>query len=393
MKLWEKGYELNREIESFTTGNDYLFDMHLIEFDCQASQAHARMLAKIGILTKEESSQLVQELDCLVELVRKGEFVIKPDQEDCHTAIEVFLTSKLGDIGKKIHTGRSRNDQVLTAIRLFTKSRLQATLGSTKNLVAAIASFIARTGEQPIPGYTHTRKAMPSSTAMWANAFKCALEDDQALLQSALQLIDQCPLGTGAGYGIPLPLDRKAVADELGFSRVQENPVYAQHSRSKFDIFVLNTLFQIMFDLNRLATDLIVFTQPELDFFRLPDEFQTGSSIMPQKKNPDVLELMRAKLHEVAGYEHVIKNCSANLISGYNRDIQVTKEPLIKAFSAVTQTLAIAQLLFENLEVNADKCATAMTSELFATAEAYQLVQSGVPFRDAYQTIARKFMK
>lgn len=393
MKLWQKGYELNREIENFTTGNDYLLDMHLIEYDCLASQAHARMLARIGIIKAEEAEKLVLEIDNLRKLTKAGKFSIKPDQEDCHTAIEVYLTEKTGDIGKKIHTGRSRNDQVLTALRLYSKAQLQEILVLCKNCVQAIEEFITRTGEEPIPGYTHTRKAMPSSTAMWAEAFKCAIEDDLNLIECAIQLIDQSPLGTGAGYGIPLPLDRDSTARELGFAKVQSNPIYAQHSRSKFDIFVLNTLFQIVFDLNRLATDLIVFTQPELDFFRLPDEFQTGSSIMPQKKNPDVLELMRARLHEIAGYEHTIKNCSANLISGYNRDIQVTKEPLIKAFTTTAQTLKIARLVFDNLSVNQEKCRAAMTEELFATEQAYQLVKQGIPFREAYQTIARKFMK
>jgi argininosuccinate lyase len=393
MKLWQKGYELNSEIERFTTGSDYLLDMHLLEFDCIASQAHARMLGKIGLISQKEADELVIELKNLIELVKTGNFSIAPDQEDCHTAIEIYLTGKLGDTGKKIHTGRSRNDQVLTAIRLYTRAQLEKTLDRAKSLITAIDGFISRVGEVPIPGYTHTRKAMPSSTTMWAESFKCAIEDDLTLIECAIKLIDQSPLGTGAGYGIPLPLDREFVAKELGFSRVQKNPIYAQHSRSKFDIFAVNTLVQIMFDLNRLATDLIIFTLPQLDFFRLPDEFQTGSSIMPQKKNPDILELMRAKLHEVNGYESTIRSCTANLISGYNRDIQVTKEPLIKAFEASLQTLGVAELLFNNLSVNQEKCAAAMTEELFATEQAYKLVQNGVPFRDAYQLIAQKFIK
>ncbi|PKL43749.1 MAG: argininosuccinate lyase [Candidatus Riflebacteria bacterium HGW-Riflebacteria-1] len=393
MKLWQKGYELNHEVERFTTGIDYLLDMRLIEFDCIASQAHARMLGNIGLISQHEAAELVGELNNLIELVRSGEFSIAPDQEDCHTAIEMYLTSKLGDTGKKIHTGRSRNDQVLTAIRLYTKTQLEKTLALTKRVIDAIAEFVERVGELPIPGFTHTRKAMPSSTKMWAESFKCSLEDDLIIIDCAIKLIDQSPLGTGAGYGIPLPLDREFVAHELGFSRVQKNPIHAQHSRSKFDIFAVNTLVQIMFDLNRLATDLIMFTLPEFDLFKLPDAFKTGSSIMPQKKNPDILELMRAKLHELNGYEHTIRSCTANLISGYNRDIQITKEPLIKAFEATVQTLGIAELLFANLSVNQEKCAAAMTEELFATEQAYKLVQEGIPFRDAYQMIAQKFMK
>ena len=393
MKLWQKGYDLNKEIESFTTGNDYLLDMELIEFDCIASKAHVRMLGKAGFIPENEVSDIISELDNLIQLIQDGNFVIKPEQEDCHTAIEAYLTEKLGEPGKKIHTGRSRNDQVLTALRLYTKDQLEKVLLLTQRAITAIEEFVKRTGEEAIPGFTHTRKAMPSSTAMWAESFRDALEDDLSLARCAIKLVDQSPLGTGAGYGVPLPLDREFTASELGFSRVLKNPIYAQHSRSKFDTYIVHTLSQIMFDLNRMATDLILFTLPEFDFFKLPNEFLTGSSIMPQKKNPDVLELMRAKYHELTGYEMSIRNCTASLISGYNRDVQMTKEPLMKSFKAAIQTLAITELLFNNLSINKDNCPKAMTEELFATEQAYKLVQEGVPFRDAYQQIAQKYVK
>lgn len=393
MKLWQKGYDLNKEIESFTTGIDYLLDMQLIEFDCIASQAHARMLGKTGILKENEVSEIVSQLNALIELVKAGEFTILPEQEDCHTAIEAYLTEKLGEPGKKIHTGRSRNDQVLTALRLYTKTQLENTLLSTQKTISAIENFVIRVGEEPTPGFTHTRKAMPSSTKMWAESFRDALEDDLSLLRCAINLVDQSPLGTGAGYGIPLPMDREFTANELGFAKVQKNPIYAQHSRSKFDLFAVHVLVQVMFDLNRLATDLIFFTLPEFDLFKLPEEFLTGSSIMPQKKNPDVLELMRAKFHELSGYEAAIRSCTANLISGYNRDVQMTKEPLMKAFNSSLHTLAIAELLFNNLSINKEKCSAAMTEELFATEQAYKLVQEGMPFRDAYRQISQNFMK
>lgn len=393
MKLWQKGYELNREVESFTTGNDYLLDMQIIEFDCIASQAHAKMLAKTGLISEIEAQAIVGELDGLLGLIKSGEFNILPEQEDCHTAIEEYLTLKLGEPGKKIHTGRSRNDQVLTAIRLYTRAQLANVLEQLHKAITAIEGFVERIGDVAVPGFTHTRKAMPSSTRIWAEAFRDALLDDVKLIDCALELINQSPLGTGAGYGIPLPIDRDFVAKELGFARVQTNPVYAQHSRSKFDIFAVQALAQIMFDCNRLATDLIFFTLPELDLFKLPDEFQTGSSIMPQKKNPDVLELLRARFHEVNGYENTIRNCTANLISGYNRDVQITKEPLIKAFNTALQAIAITALLFQNLSVNPEKCGQAMTEELFATEQAYRLVQEGVPFREAYRQIAKKFVR
>jgi argininosuccinate lyase len=393
MKLWQKGYDLNAEIEKFTTGNDYLLDMHLIEFDCVASQAHAKMLGKAGFLTEEEVGAIVSELDTLINLIKEGKFCIEPEQEDCHTAIEAYLTQKLGEPGKKIHTGRSRNDQVLTALRLYTKAKLKQIVEEVNATVASINGFVKRTGAEPIPGFTHSRKAMPSSTKMWAECFRDALIDDLTILNCAQSLVDQSPLGTGAGYGIPLPIDREYTAKELGFAKVQQNPVYAQHSRSKFDTLCVHALSQIMLDLNRMATDLLLFTLPEFDLFELPESFLTGSSIMPQKKNPDVLELIRAKFHEVSGYESSIRNCSASLISGYNRDVQICKEPLMKAFAASRQTLIISQLLFKNLNVNRAKCQSAMTEELFATEQAYKLVQNGVPFRDAYREIAKKYMK
>ncbi|MFZ5949798.1 MAG: argininosuccinate lyase [Candidatus Rifleibacteriota bacterium] len=393
MKLWQKGYDLNREIEAFITGDDYLLDMQLLEYDCKASQAHARMLGKTGFISENEVVALVKELNTLIDLVREGKFKIRPDQEDCHTAIEEYLTERLGEPGKKIHTGRSRNDQVLTALRLFVKAQLKRVLALTQNVVIAIEAFVEKYGRIAIPGFTHTRKAMPSSVGMWAEAYRDALEDDLSLLRCAIDLIDQSPLGTGAGYGVPLPLDREYTAQELGFARVQANPVYAQHSRSKFDSFAVHVLSQIMFDLNRMANDLIFFSLPEFDFFRLPDEFLSGSSIMPQKKNPDVLELLRARFHEVSGCEATIRNCSVGLISGYNRDVQVTKEPLMKAFNISLQALAVTELLFGHLAINEDRCQLAMTEELFAADQAYELVRQGVPFRDAYQQVAQRFMK
>ncbi|HRD18667.1 MAG TPA: argininosuccinate lyase, partial [Candidatus Marinimicrobia bacterium] len=332
MKLWQKKYNLNAVVEKFTVGNDYLLDQELVPFDCQASKAHARMLNKIGILSDSETADLLSGIDQILDSHAKGKFKIRPEDEDCHTAIENFLTEKIGIAGEKIHTGRSRNDQVLTALRLYCKTQLNEISSAVQTTIATITEFIQKYGEVKMPGFTHTRKAMPSSVAMWAGALQDALTDDLDLIACARKLIDQNPLGSGAGFGVPLALDRQMTTDELHFARIQENPIYAQNSRGKFEGFALSVMSQIMHDLNKVASDLILFTMPEFNYFSLPEEFLTGSSIMPHKKNPDVLELLRAKYHTVFAYEMQVRNTGVNLISGYHRDLQLTKEAIIRAF-------------------------------------------------------------
>ncbi|MFA4839937.1 MAG: lyase family protein, partial [Candidatus Neomarinimicrobiota bacterium] len=341
MKLWQKGTTLDKEIEAFTAGKDSVLDGELIPFDCLASKAHTRMLGKIGILTESEVADLLHGLDKILELHEKGKFVILTEDEDCHTAIENFLIRNIGEAGKKIHTGRSRNDQALTALRLYSKAKLTEIITEVRKLAETIGTFGEKNGDVAIPGFTHTRKAMPSGAAMWAGAFKDALTDDLDLLNCAMKLIDQNPLGTGAGYGVPLALDRQMTTDELHFARIQENPIYAQNSRGKFDGFVLNVLSQVMADINKMASDLILFTMPGLEYFSLPDEFLTGSSIMPQKKNPDVLELLRTGYHEVFACEMQVRNMSVNLISGYHRDAQMTKEAVFRGFSSTLTAVRI----------------------------------------------------
>lgn len=390
MKTWEKKYQLNKQIEDFTVGEDFILDQTLVKYDCRASIAHAKMLGKIGILKEQEVGKLVKELNNIVELDKKGEFRISKQQEDCHTAIEIHLTKKLGDLGKKIHTARSRNDQVLTALRLFYKDELSNCKELIDKLVKTIAKFHKKYREIKFPGYTHTRKAMPSSIAMWGNAFIESMKDNLQVIELATDLIDQSPLGTGAGYGIPFEIDRDFTANLLGFKKLQKSPIYVQNSRGKFEATVLHALSQIMYDLNKIATDLTLFSMPEIGYFELPDEFCTGSSIMPQKKNPDVLELLRAKYHIVVSYEFQIKNIIGNLLSGYNRDLQLTKEPTIKALKITKECLSITNLIFENLKVNKKRCDNALTQEIFATAEVYQLVEKGIPFRDAYRIVSEK---
>lgn len=391
MKLWQKDYDLNKQVEAFTVGNDHILDHQIVKYDCMASMAHARMLGEIGILDQKEVNLITERLEEIIQLDRKGEFTISREQEDCHTAIEEYLTDHLGELGGKIHTGRSRNDQVLTALRLYYKEELKDCGNLVRKLEQSISKFVDKYGEVAIPGYTHMRKAMPSSVAMWAGAFIDSMKDNETVMKTAMDLIDQSPLGTGAGYGIPLELDRKHTARLLGFKRVQQNPIYAQFSRGKFEMTILHVLSQIMFDVNKIATDLIIFSMPEFGFFELPREFCTGSSIMPQKKNPDVLELLRAKYHEVVTCEFQIKSIMGNLMSGYNRDVQLTKEPTIKGFQITNDSLAIVSLIFEHLQVNRENCENAMTDDVFATEEIYKLVQEGIPFREAYRKIARRY--
>jgi argininosuccinate lyase len=394
MKLWEKGQKLNKEIEKFTVGNDYLLDKKLVKFDCEASIAHAKMLNKIKVLTAEETKKLVQGLKEIIELDNKNKFSILPEDEDCHTAIENYLVQKYGDIGKKIHTARSRNDQVLTAIRLYEKSNLK----EVKELLAGLAkqykAIIAKYGTIGMPGYTHMQKAMPTTVADWIGSFEYSNEDNLELLNFVLKLIDKSPLGSAAGFGVPVfKVDKKMTAKLMGFSKVMEPPAYAQLSRGKFESSILHALSQIMFDLNKLATDLMLFSMSEFGYMELPAELCTGSSIMPQKKNPDVLELVRAKYHVVIAEEFKIKSMIGNLMSGYNRDLQLTKEPLFNSIDVTKECVKMMTLVLSGLKINEAKCKKAMTAELFATEEAYKLVKQGKSFREAYSEISKKYTK
>jgi len=392
-KLWDKGYSLNPLIEDFTVGRDYVIDRRLIYYDCVASQAHTEMLGEIGILTKSEVQSLLRELDGIIRLNKNGQFVIEKEQEDCHTAIENHLTKKLGDLGKKIHTGRSRNDQIAAALRLYYKDKLTDCINETKKLIGVIKKFIQKYQEIQLPGYTHMRKAMPSSVSLWAGSFIESMNDNLKSLKLAYHLTDCSPLGSGAGFGVPLNVDSNFVAHRLGFKRVFKNPLYVQNTRGKLEATILHSLGQVMFDLNKIASDLILFSMPEFGFFILPDEFCTGSSIMPQKKNPDVLELLRGQYHIITSYEYAVKQSTANLISGYNRDFQLTKEPTMEGLETTIKNLLVAQLLFTQLSVNKERCEEAMTEELYATESVYTLIKNGVPFRDAYTQVAKKIAK
>jgi argininosuccinate lyase len=392
MKLWEKGYRLDGDVERFTVGEDFLLDRALMPYDCMASAAHVEALREAGVLTESERRKLARALRRIAELDREGKFSIAPEDEDCHTAIEKHLVAELGDLGKKIHTARSRNDQVVTALRLYARENLRRVEREIDSLVVVLRSRARDLARVKMPGYTHARKAMPSSFASWLTAFAESMRDNKISTRAARQLLDQNPLGTGAGYGIPVfQLDRARTARRLDFRRVQQSALYTQNSRGKFEAVVVSALANIMADVNKMCTDLILFSMDEFGFVRLPRELCTGSSIMPQKMNPDILEVARAHYHTVVDNEFLIRATIGNLMSGYNRDLQLTKKPLMESFSIAEDVLQIMRRVIEMIEVDEEKCLTACTPEIYATEEAYKLVQAGMPFRDAYRKIAKRF--
>ncbi len=394
MKLWRKGEgdDLDPLIEAFTVGNDHLLDQRLVPYDCRASTAHAKMLCKIGVLTDEARDALCRTLEQIAALADEDKFPIEQSDEDCHTAIENHLIKELGDVGKTIHTARSRNDQVLTALRLYEKDAL----GELKQLLETyrteLDDVVHRQGTVPLPGYTHTQRAMPASVAMWAGSFADGAAGDVRQVDHTIEMIDQSPLGSAAGFGVPvLGIDRQMTADILGFAQVMDNPMSAQLSRGKFEAAILGVCAQIMYDLNKLASDLILFNTREFGFVELDERVCTGSSIMPQKKNPDVLELLRAKYHEVLGEEFKIKSLGGNLISGYHRDLQLTKGALFNGIDTTASCLKVVAAVLGGLRFNESTCRAAMTDELYATERAYTLVDQGVPFREAYQQVAAAY--
>ena len=387
-KLWEKGYELEPEIERFTVGEDYLLDRDLVRADVLGSAAHATMLAKVGLLTAKERDRLLGGLRSVLKDFAAGKFSITPSEEDVHTAVEEYLTDRLGDLGKKLHTGRSRNDQVLLDLRLWGKEQLHALAERLVALVRALEAFAKKHEFVPMPGRTHMQVAMPSSLGLWAGAAAEALLDDLELLKAAHILTDQSPLGSGAAYGSALPLDRKLVADLLGFSKVQNNVLYCANSRGKAELATLQACGQIMLDLARLATDLAIGSMPEFGYFRIPKELCTGSSMMPQKRNPCGLELVRAKAAAVLGCEVQVAGILRALPSGYNRDFQETKGPFMRGVEATLGSLSVMRLSIERLEVVEENLRKGFVPEIYATDRALELVQEGKPFRDAYREVA-----
>lgn len=392
-KLWETGDHKNnseaaKKVEAFTVGNDYELDQTLVPYDIRASVVHAQALNRAGILSSEELDKLTAALSEIKDIWDEGKFEILPEYEDMHTAIEVFLTDKLGDLGKKIHTGRSRNDQVLTAVRLYEKEQLSVITGLMASLVRTLLKFAAKHENVPLPGFTHTRKAMLSSVPLWAGGYAELLLMQLEAKSGVFGLLDRSPLGTAAGYGTTLPIDRETESADLGFGQPIVCSTTAQLSRGWVEMQLVQYMGGITSVLSRLCSDIIMYSSESHLFFTLDDVVCTGSSIMPQKRNPDVAELIRGKHAEQTGLQTTLQSVVMNLGSGYHRDLQLTKEPVIRSFQITGQSLEMAQLLIDSITVNRDETEKACTKELFAAEAAYQIVKNeGVSFREAYKKI------
>jgi len=393
-KLWHKTTDLDETIERFTAGEDVTLDLELAAFDVLGSIAHARMLAKIGILTKTELAKLQSELVKTLAAIERGEFTIRADQEDVHTAVEELLTEAVGDAGKKIHTARSRNDQAALDCRLYARAKLLELRAAVVQLAKTCLSFAERHNEVPMVGRTHTQRAMPSSVGLWASAYAEAMLENGELLAAAYALANRCPLGSAASYGVALPIDRELTARLLGFDRPVINVLYANNTRGKIEAEVLSACALIMTDLARASTDIILFSIPETGYFDLPERFCPGSSIMPQKKNPGPLELIRARAAVLAGHLVSVLGILKGLPSGYNRDYQDTKGPMIRGLATTRDSVDVLRLILSEMTVNVQRCIDAFTPEVYAADEALRMVtEDGVPFREAYREIGRNLDK
>ncbi len=386
-KLWEKHIKQHPVAEAYCFGDTLVLDNKLVPYDVLGSFAHIKMLAAGGFLTQNECKALMEGLNSILALHEKGKFTVEPGDEDVHTKVEAYLTETLGDVGKKIHTGRSRNDQVLVDIRLYTKDQCFALAAQTLALAHVFAAFAGKYEFVAMPGYTHMQKAMPSSVGMWAGSFAESLLDDAFLLQQAFEINDQNPLGSGAAYGVPLPIDRNLTSSLLGFAKTQHNALYCQASRPKGQLSVMAALVQVMLTLSRFASDVLLFTTSEFGFFSVDETLCTGSSIMPQKKNLDVMEYLRARAHAVVADEQAVASIAAGLPSGYNADFGETKGPFMHAIETTLASLQVVHVVIDGLTPNVNALHDACTPELFATHAAYALVKQGIPFRDAYLAI------
>jgi len=387
MKLWQKNIEIDKEVERFTIGKDREMDLYLAKADVLGSIAHGMMLESISLLTSVELRQLLAELRLIYANIDSGKFVIEEGVEDVHSQVELLLTRKLGDIGKKIHSGRSRNDQILLDLKLFTREAIQQLVKEVSELIDI---FIAQSNKYQavlMPGYTHLQIAMPSSFGLWFGAYAESLTDDLQLLLAAYKICNRNPLGSAAGYGSSFPLNRKMTTDLLGFDSMNYNVVYAQMGRGKLERTVGFALAGIAASLSKLASDACLFNSQNFGFIKLPDEFTTGSSIMPHKKNPDVFELSRAKCNRIQSIPQQITLITNNLPSGYFRDLQITKEIFLPAFYELSDCIRLIGLMMQSLEVNKHILDDDKYSLLFSVEKVNELVLKGIPFRDAYKQV------
>jgi argininosuccinate lyase len=386
-KLWEKSTQVNSKIEAFTVGRDREMDVFLAKYDVLGSMAHARMLQSVGLLEATELESLLAELKNIYAIVETGAFVIEDGVEDVHSQVEMLLTRKLGDVGKKIHSGRSRNDQVLVDLKLFARAEIEKTVMAVDELFEVLIDQSNRYKNILLPGYTHLQVAMPSSFGLWFGAYAESLADDLQMLLSAYKITNRNPLGSAAGYGSSFPLNRQLTTDLLGFETMNYNVVYAQMGRGKMERTVANALAGVAATIAKLAFDACMFTSQNFGFIRLADEFTTGSSIMPHKKNPDVFELTRAKCNKLQSLPQQIMMITNNLPSGYFRDLQIIKEVFVPAFAELTDCLEMTSMMMAQVEVNTTILEDSRYDYLFSVEEVNRLTLNGVPFRDAYKQV------
>ncbi|WP_461629417.1 argininosuccinate lyase [Labilibaculum euxinus] len=389
MKLWDKGVKVDKKIEQFTVGMDRELDLQLAAFDVLGSLAHIEMLESIGLLEKTELKLIQEELRKIYSSIKNNDFVIDDGTEDVHSQIEYQLTLALGDIGKKIHSGRSRNDQVLLDLKLFTRNKLEEIVREGRLLFDELIAKSNENKDVLIPGYTHLQVAMPSSFGLWFGAYAESLSDDMMVLQAAYKVVNQNPLGSGAGYGSSFPLNRQMTTDLLGFRDLSYNVVYAQMGRGKMEFTVLSALANMAMTIGKLAMDACLYNCQNFNFLSFPDELTTGSSIMPHKKNPDVFELIRAHANALQMLPAQIQAVTSNLPSGYHRDYQLTKEFFMPAFDKMIACLEMTRIMLSEVKINKDVLKDERYKYMFTVEEVNQMVLNGVPFRDAYKKIGQ----
>ena len=389
MKLWQKDKASLKEVETFTVGNDKEMDLYLAPLDVLGSIAHVRMLATVSLLTNEESEKLVKELKNIYHEIRDSKFVIQNSVEDIHSQIELLLTQKLGDIGKKIHSARSRNDQVLVDIKLFLRSEIESLVNTIIPFFELLQSQSEKYKEDLLPGYTHLQLAMPSSFGLWFGAYAESLVDDVITLKAAFDIVNKNPLGSAAGYGSSFPINRQMTTDLLGFASLNYNVVYAQMGRGKAERIVAQALANIADTLAKMSMDMCLYLNQNFGFVSFPAELTTGSSIMPHKKNPDVFELIRSHCNRIKALPNEISMMTTNLPSGYHRDLQLLKEHLFPAFKTLQDCIEMAGLMLSNIEVKKDLLKDEKYKYLFTVDLVNQYVMEGMPFRDAYIKVGK----
>lgn len=390
MKLWDKGFSTDKKIDHFTVGNDRELDLLLAKYDVIASKAHAKMLGKIGLLTLKETDSLVTELDKIAKTIEDGTFTIEDSFEDMHSKIEFLLTLRLGDAGKKIHTARSRNDQVLVAMHLYLKNELTEIKDQTKDLFHLLLNLADKHKKVMLPGYTHLQIAMPSSFGLWFSAYAESLVDDLYFVDAAYKVADQNPLGSAAGYGSSFPIDRSFTTEEMGFETMKYNVVAAQMGRGKVEKAAAFGMSSIAATLSKMAMDICLYMSQNFNFVSFPDELTTGSSIMPHKKNPDVFELVRGKCNRLQTVPNQLILITNNLPSGYHRDLQLVKEVIVPAIQDLKACLEIMTFSLKEIRVNVNILDDPKYDYLFSVDTLNELVLSGMPFRDAYKKMGKE---